>query len=420
MPSAAEKVVRVQESETEVRVGDRGRVAAEAVARRSRLRSGTCRPDPEESQLVHRGDAAAPGADFDHLQHRSADGQSAAADEAVGVSDLELAGPAGLASLDDADLGRRASHVEGDEVPVPRQPAQVRRRHGAAGRTGLDEPHRVLDGGGARDGASVGGHDHGIRCDPFGPEACRQIVQVATDDRSDVGVGDGGARAFELPDVGAHVAGERDRDVRSQALERRRDGALVRRVPECVQQTYRDRLDAVGCEAADEGCDFGLVQRRDHAAPRVDALGHLEDPRAANQGLGELDPDVVDVVPALAAHGQDVPKAAGHQQRGVDAAPLDEGVGRERGAVHDGIHVARRDAALGEDGPQPAHDASRDVAVVGQDLGNGQPAAIAIGEGEIRERAADVDSDSESRCAGAIGRFRHPSRHRSRRAPPAA
>ena len=110
--AAAGEAARVDAAQHEVGVGHRRRGAAAAVAGGPGFGAGALRPDLEALELVDRGDRAAAGADLDHLDHRDAERQAAALEEAVDAADLEAARRLRPEIVDQADLGGGAAHVE--------------------------------------------------------------------------------------------------------------------------------------------------------------------------------------------------------------------------------------------------------------------------------------------------------------------
>src|SRR5262249_49570748 len=116
---AAEEVRRVVEPEGEVRVGERGGTAAAAVAGRAGIGARAARSDANYSPIVDLRDAAATGADLDHVDDRDAHRKPAAALELVHSRDLELVLLVQSAVADDRTLRRRAAHVEREQVAQP-------------------------------------------------------------------------------------------------------------------------------------------------------------------------------------------------------------------------------------------------------------------------------------------------------------
>ena len=110
---AAEKIIRIEITEHQIGVGHRRLRAALAIAHRAGIGARAVRPDFEQSERIDPGDAAAAGADLDHVDDRNAHRQTAALAEAIDAVDFEFVGLERLAVVDDAKLGGRAAHVEG-------------------------------------------------------------------------------------------------------------------------------------------------------------------------------------------------------------------------------------------------------------------------------------------------------------------
>ena len=157
---AAGKAGRVDPAERDIGVGHGGAAAAAGVAGRAGVRSRAARADGDPAETVHAAQGAAAGADLDHLHHRDAQGQAAAALEAVGAVDLEIPRRLGPALVDQADLCRGAAHVEGDRPGGPGLPGDGGGIDRAAGRAGFDEPDREADRGFEGRQATVRQHDH--------------------------------------------------------------------------------------------------------------------------------------------------------------------------------------------------------------------------------------------------------------------
>ena len=87
------------------------------------------------------------------------------------------------------------------------------------------------------------------------------------------------------------------------------------------------------------------IERGQHVAVAVHAFRHFEAVAARHQRVGELQEQVVDVVALLGAHLQDVAEALRGDQAEARAAALDQGVGDQRGAVHDVADVGERQVA---------------------------------------------------------------------------
>src|SRR6185437_16728339 len=115
-----EEMRRIEIAEDEVGVGDGRRRAALAVAGGSGIGAGALRPDMQDAARVDAADRAAAGAQRHDVE---------AAQRDLVLADLAVAGERRLALDDEADIGARPAHVEGDEVAV----AEELRRVAAAG-----------------------------------------------------------------------------------------------------------------------------------------------------------------------------------------------------------------------------------------------------------------------------------------------
>ena len=80
---AAEEEAGIEIAEHEVGVRQRRLGAAAAIAGGPRIGAGAARADAQEAAVVDLGDAAAAGADLDHVDGRDADGEAAALPELV-------------------------------------------------------------------------------------------------------------------------------------------------------------------------------------------------------------------------------------------------------------------------------------------------------------------------------------------------
>ena len=114
-------------------VRDRRLLAAAAVAGRARLGPGALRADRQQAQLVDSGQAPTAGPDLDQLNRRRSDRQPGAFLEALLAAGFEREGGRREAVIDQARLGRRAAHVEGQHVALAGLSAEDR-RHQRPGR----------------------------------------------------------------------------------------------------------------------------------------------------------------------------------------------------------------------------------------------------------------------------------------------
>ena len=217
---------------------------AAAVARGAGVGARGLRPAGEQPERVDVRQRPAADADLDHVDRRRLDRQARAAREAVGARGLELVRDERAAVLDQAQLGRRAAHVERHQVRVAVEAAEARGGERAGGGAGLEHPDRPV-GGVLRGGhAAVGEHHAQAAAGAERAESLLEIGQVAHHAVLHVDARRGRLRALVLADLGRDVAGDRDAQVRRGALDRRARGLLVGGVGEAVQEADGDRLDA--------------------------------------------------------------------------------------------------------------------------------------------------------------------------------
>src|SRR5262249_39274327 len=140
-----------------------------AVARGSRVGAGALRADVEKTAFVHPRDAAAPGADGVHVEHRETHGKT-----------VKIALPRNerLAVLDETDVGAGAADVEGDDVADPGGDREAGGARHAGGRAGDERAHGVVAGLAGRRNAAVRLQDLGRR-KTYRPGAFFQMVEIA-------------------------------------------------------------------------------------------------------------------------------------------------------------------------------------------------------------------------------------------------
>jgi hypothetical protein len=131
-----------------------------------------------------------------------------------------------------------------------------------------------------------------------------------------------------------------------------------------------------------------------HGAIRLDALGDLEAQRARNQRRRKADAQVEQVVALLHRDVEHVPKSARDEHGGGRAAPLDDGVGHERGSVHDHRHVGWGNTCLLRHGAHTVEDRLLRRLRRGQRLVRDDFAPRVVEESEVGKRTADVDPDA--------------------------
>ncbi len=374
-PEDAREELRLDLAEHDVRVGDRERPAA-AVAGRPGVRARGIGPDavprPVEVQ-----DRAAAGRDRVDRHHRGA--HAHAGDPRLELA-LELAGEV-------RDVGRRSAHVETDDAVEPRCGGGAHRADDTA--RGARED-RIL----ALEAAGVG--EPPVRLHEEEPHAGQlggDLVDVAAQDRREVGIGDGGVAAGDELHQRARLV--RHRHLREPDRARRGgERRLVLRVAVAVHQHHRHRAEALvpgRLEIAPRRCD---VEGNEHVAARAEALVHLDHLRVEH--LRQHDAAGEELRPVLVADAQGVGEAARDEEHRRLALALEERVGGHGRAHLHHLDRARRDRLAGRHADELADRRDRGVAVALRVLREElvrDERAVRAQRHDVGERPAAVDPE---------------------------
>ncbi len=398
LDGAAGEVLGAQVAEDDQRVGQRRLVPAEAVAGRPRIRARALGADVQHPELVRRDEAAAAGADLGEVDEREPDRVAAALDEPAAQvdpgPDLVLRRLHRQAVLEDRRLRRRPAHVERDHVGDPGLAREKRTGDDSGGRPRLDQVRRLADRGRGAHQAAARLHDLERRRDPRCGQARLERADVALDDRADVGVDDGRARALVLADLGEDVGRARDVDVVSDDLPDDLGGPpLVGRVRVGVEEADRHRRDALGAGALGCLAHRALVQLGPLLAPRAGSLRDLEAQPARDERPRLLVLELVHDRDPQPAHLEDVAKARRGQQAAARSLALEDGVRGDGGGVDDLDDAVGRRAGVAQQLEHALDDAARVVVGRRQHLSRPQR-PVGAEQHDVRERPADVDADA--------------------------
>ena len=387
--AARERPLGVEPPEDEVGVGHRRLGAAAAVAGRSRLGTGRARADAQRAARVAPADRPAACADGVDVDHRQRDRPAA---------DLAARRLAHRAVLHDADVARRAAHVEAQEVGLARPAREQRRGGGAAGRAAEHGERRVARGLRRVGEPAAGLHDRRLG-EARLLRAAQERLEVGAQERAQRGVDLRRRRALELAEGADDLVREADVDAGQPAGERLADRALVLRVAVGVQQDDGHRLrlrrrDRVGDRRRALGAELAQHAVRAHALRRRDAAVRRHERRRVRRA------QPVEVGARLAAELDDVGEALGRDERGPRAGALEQRVGRHGHAVREGLDprgvvpAAARRLERGADGRH--HALGLVAGRRGRLRGDQPPAGHEHGVGE---RAADVHPQEHRRQA---------------------
>ena len=237
---AAEEPVRRQAAQQQVGIGYRRLGAAAAVADRARAGAGRARADMQPRLVVEPGDRAAARAHLDDVDHRCLDR------EALNVS----AGVIGrvhriAAGFDEGALGRRAPHVERDNVVQAKRIGVGGGADAAADRARLDQGDGLAAGALGRQHAAVRAHHEQRSGEPAPAQLVLEPAQIARDLRTDIGVGRRRRGALVFVPLPAQRRAGADINVRQKPAQHGDRALLVDRVGVGIEERDRDRLDVL-------------------------------------------------------------------------------------------------------------------------------------------------------------------------------
>ncbi len=218
---AAEPLRRPDAAEYDVGVGHRRLRAAKAVGDGARHGAGAARPHLEASVDVEPRDRATAGADAVHVELRDLDGKSA--EHAVGRRQRREI-------THQADVGRGAAHVVGDEVPHAGDLADEARLAHAAGGPRKDRLDRQASRRLRRHHAAARRDGEDAVRIAGGAQPLLEPGQIAVHDRLQVRIEHGRRKALELPIFGDDVSRAGYGQARIPAFRKVGDRPLMRRV----------------------------------------------------------------------------------------------------------------------------------------------------------------------------------------------
>ena len=322
---AAEKGLGTDRALDDVRVGDGRAMAAPTVAGRTRLGARALRAHAQHAAVVHPNDAAAAGANRHDVEQRRAHRKTV---------DAGLAGELGLTVLNEAHVGARAPHVEGDETVESRLHRLAHRAHDPRRRPREERGHRVAPHARARQAPAVGLHETEASRKAARGQMVLEPPQVLCDHRLHVGRDDRGRGPLVLPELGRRPRRTGDDDMLEPAPEQFGQRLLVSRIGVGVQEADRDRLVVPRGQCRNQRpVDLRDVERSLDRTVGENAFGHLEAVARRHDRrrllVGELEHEVA----VMSLDRQDVPESAGRDEGDPRSPALQHGVGRHGGAV---------------------------------------------------------------------------------------
>ena len=371
---AAQAPARVEIAQDRVGVGDRRPRPAAPVGGGPGVGAGALGADRQASG-AQRDQGAAAGADRfdgDHgLAHRPS-------------GELGVGRDLRHAVHDQADVGRRAAHVEGQGLAESQRCRDMRGGGNAGRRSGQGHGERPSGGGLGRRHAARRMHD----VQPGAAHLALQPLEIARGDRHHRRVQHGGRRAFELARLRIDLV--RQRDEGNLRLQRSAQGAFVGGVGIGVQERDRDAFHAAGGGLPHRFGDRRRVGGQEGVARMVDPLGQ-SDPAFGGDLRGTTGRQVepVEMLASGAADIQHVLETARRHQHHRLHPVLDDGVGDQRRAVDQIVDLARIEAG----GRQGCLDAGDRIVALRRHLDRPELARRGQERHQVGEGAADVDAD---------------------------
>ena len=395
---AAEEGTGVHVAHEKHDIGESRLAAAKPVTDRPRPRAGARRPHARHAgRGVERDDAAAAGADGDHLDLRR---------HIVIAVDHRLAGVVDGAALDHADLEGRASHVAGDDVLVFHQPAEMAAADDACGGAAFEHAHRPGGRFLGRKQAAIALHHQERPVIAAPPQQRLQAGDVLAGDLPRVSIDDRGGGALVFARHRRDFARQRDVNAGRNLADQVADAPFVAIVVEGPEEGDRKRLDLVVVhQRANRLAHRLFVQLAQHRALVVHPLRHAPGARARHQRrspvgrhrvldavLGEAGPAAV----GAARDRQRVLEAFGGDQAGLGAGAGEQRVVHNRRAVHEERRLRQQRVCGKADAVHRSADGGEHAV---REVGRGREClaeAHRLASGEqhrVRTGAADIGRD---------------------------
>jgi hypothetical protein len=376
--------------ENEIGVGHRRLGAASAIGRRPGIGSGTTRADAKSAGSINIGDRAAAGADRVDIDHRRQ--HRVAADPRVAGGSL------GKTPVDDdADIGRGAADIEGDQAIASRQPTAPGAPKNAGSRSREQRQHRGLRDGCRCGDAAIGAHHVQIGGEAFVAEAARQPRHVVAQARPDEGVEQSRGKALELAELRRHLGRGADEAIGELLARDVARPLLMRCVQVREQEADRYRLDTGGAKRSRRLAHRSLVERSQYLAARWrQALGDREAMPALDQRPilpGNFLPDRIMLRTLVASDVDDIAIAGSRNHASDRPVIFQHGIGADRRAVQHMVDRLTRQVEACAQGADPGDHAARRVVLCRRRLVDQGPAGFRVGKNDVREGAADIDAD---------------------------
>ena len=202
---AAGKPRRVIPPQRQIGIRHRRHHPAAPITRRPRIGPGTLRPNPDPPETIHMRDRAAPGADLHHLNHRYPQRQPGPFAKPAHPRHFKRARRLRLEIVDQADLRRRAAHIERQHIVQPAFARNLGGENRPARRPAFHQPDRETARGFNRRQPATGQHQKHRRLQPDRRQFLRQPPQIARHQRLHIRIGHRGGKPLPLAHFRRHV-----------------------------------------------------------------------------------------------------------------------------------------------------------------------------------------------------------------------
>ena len=385
---SAEEVVRIEASEHEIRVRDRGRGASLPVRGRPRIGAGARGADFQQPTRIEARLRAAAGADGGQVDDGYGDGQA--------PLELELARRADCSVHDDADVGARAAHVEGDHVRAAGCLGEVPARDQAARQAGDHEADRLTGSLPNRYLAAVRLEQEAWAAEPNLGEPLVEPLGKAAGEPAEVRVNDDRVAALVLAPDRRHFVRARHRDPGKGGTESGGESLLV--LGTDVGEKEVDRhgdsvIDGVArAHLAHEPLDLGVLELDPNRTVLRDPLDDPEAVAAPHIGHRFLPLEVEERLAVDALDERHVLEPGRRQVERALSFPLEQAVRGDRRSEHEEGDLGSRASRL----IQGVEDRTRRIVRRRRHLRRPALSRVFVDEDEIGKRTARVDPDTDA------------------------
>src|SRR4051794_4062860 len=243
-------------------------------------------------------------------------------------------------------------------------------------------------------------------------DAIGEFAEIPLHHRLQIGVEHRGGEPLVFAEFRLHLGRDREIHVRIGGAKRIADHRLVRGIEKREKKAHRAGVRLRRADLLHQRVERTGLERAYRAAVGRDALGRLEAKLARHQRGRIVRLQVEHLGTNLPPDLDQVAETFGDHQRDLAAAALDQRVRRNRGAVREPRDRAEIDAVPGQLA-QARDDGLRRIGGRGGDLVQDDAVVCVVERKEVREGAADIDTDHPGHCTTPLRRSCRAHRGRS-------